>query len=428
MDQIDRNLLDAWNRISGRVRRDRLEALHRSRRRLMPALTRPMRPWCLCLRASDTRINDYRCVINPSRAIQERIEHEVVLSGTVIRDLCKPVMIPWPGIDWIRAAAMLGRHEESIRSWITKGVLRARYDSAHSHGKRGKPVPIVYAPSPLDPNANQGQAPDRIWGTLWQTLWQRLLENYELVVTRAPIWRNYRGDLRQRGWKFICPGRFNPDGTHSPCNRQVTRLFGPQSVWTLPQAAGIDQGFDVAAEAEPEPRDFPGAPRLRLAGTWHPGLSDPVKATGPRSFACHHCWRVRYTTLTDRSGWNEFITHISGGLLYGYEVKRPLQEAPHKRKRRYVHHARPAPRRQEVLAGLLEGLTYKQIAKTMGVTYGTVHAHVKTIYKEHVVHSRAELVRKLIRVPDRPDRASRAGCCRFRDRESGSVTGVPSIR
>lgn len=401
MDQIDRNLLEAWNRISDRVRRDRLEAANRSRRRLTPALTRPMRPWCLCIRASDTRINDYRCVIDPPHAIQQRLEHGVVLTGSVIRDLCKPVLLPWPGIDWTRAAAMLGRHEESIRRWITKGILRARYDSAHSHGKRGKPVPIVYSPSPIDPNANQGQAPDRIWGTLWQTLWRRIPKNYELIVTRTPIWRKYRGQLRQRGWKFICPGRFNPDGTHSPCNRQVTRLFGPQSVWTLPQAAGIDQGFEVAREAGPEPCEGPGisptnnAPKLRLVGTWHPGLSDPIKATGPRSFACHHCWRVRYTTLTDRTGWNDFITHISGGLLYGCEVKRPLKEAPYTRKKAYVPHARPAPRRQEVVAGLLEGLMYKQIARRMGVTYGTVHAHVKTIYKEHDVHSRPELVAHL---------------------------------
>ena len=131
MDEIDRNLLEAWNRISRRVRRDRLEALHRSRRRLMPVLTRPSRAWCLCIRASDTRINDYRCAIDPSRAIQQRLEHDVVLSGSVIRDLCKPVTIPWPGIDWTRAAAMLGRHEESIRRWITKDILRARYDAAH---------------------------------------------------------------------------------------------------------------------------------------------------------------------------------------------------------------------------------------------------------------------------------------------------------
>ena len=55
---------------------------------------------------------------------------------------------------------------------------------------------------------------------------------------------------------------------------------------------------------------------------------------------------------------------------------------------------------------------YKQIAKRMGVAYGTVHAHVKTIYKEHDVHSRAELVAHLGRadaeIPHSPSTATSA--------------------
>jgi hypothetical protein len=33
-------------------------------------------------------------------------------------------------------------------------------------------------------------------------------------------------------------------------------------------------------------------------------------------------------------GWNEFVSIISGGLLYGREVPRPLDESPCVRKRR----------------------------------------------------------------------------------------------
>jgi hypothetical protein len=39
--------------------------------------------------------------------------------------------------------------------------------------------------------------------------------------------------------------------------------------------------------------------------------------------------------MTSKSGWNDFVTHISGGLLYGHEVKRPLEEAPMIRKNRF---------------------------------------------------------------------------------------------
>ena len=34
-------------------------------------------------------------------------------------------------------------------------------------------------------------------------------------------------------------------------------------------------------------------------------------------------------------GWNDFVTYISGGLLYGREVERPLDEAPVVRKHVY---------------------------------------------------------------------------------------------
>lgn len=80
-----------------------------------------------------------------------------------------------------------------------------------------------------------------------------------------------------------------------------------------------------------------------LAGAWEPGLSEPEVGFGHRRFACKECWQVRNITLTDHSGWNDFVTHISGGLLYGQEVERPLTEAPLHRKRRPHNRPRPKP-------------------------------------------------------------------------------------
>src|SRR5688572_21845916 len=56
MDELDTMLLEAWNRVGARVRRKRISALKRSRRRFKGVLRRPMREWCLVIRASDTRI------------------------------------------------------------------------------------------------------------------------------------------------------------------------------------------------------------------------------------------------------------------------------------------------------------------------------------------------------------------------------------
>src|SRR5438552_10195316 len=78
----------------------------------------------------------------------------------------------------------------------------------------------------------------------------------------------------------------------------------------------------------------PGSPGL--AGEWVPGLSDPIQQSGPRSFACRKCWRVRNISWANHTGWNEFISHISGGMIYGHEVPRPLDICPIVRKNKYV--------------------------------------------------------------------------------------------
>jgi hypothetical protein len=53
---------------------------------------------------------------------------------------------------------------------------------------------------------------------------------------------------------------------------------------------------------------------------------------GGRSFACKTCWGVRPVCMANESGWNEFIAQVSGGLLYGRDVPRPLDICPFERK------------------------------------------------------------------------------------------------
>jgi len=51
-------------------------------------------------------------------------------------------------------------------------------------------------------------------------------------------------------------------------------------------------------------------------------------------------------------------------------------------------------REQEVVQGLVDGLSYKMIADRMGIAPGTVYTHIKHIYKKLHVNSKAEVITK----------------------------------
>jgi DNA-binding NarL/FixJ family response regulator len=50
------------------------------------------------------------------------------------------------------------------------------------------------------------------------------------------------------------------------------------------------------------------------------------------------------------------------------------------------------PREQEVLDHLAKGYLYKEIAEALGISYDTVHAHIRKIYEKLQVRSRTEAV------------------------------------
>jgi DNA-binding NarL/FixJ family response regulator len=57
-------------------------------------------------------------------------------------------------------------------------------------------------------------------------------------------------------------------------------------------------------------------------------------------------------------------------------------------------HAALTPREQEVVVGLVDGLSYKQIAQRLGVSIETVRSHIKMIYSRLHVHGKAEVIRR----------------------------------
>lgn len=311
VDDLDRALLDAWNRVLPRLRADPGERLRRLARRRRATLRRPPRAWCLALRASDTRLNHLTAYVEPlppsadvdafpaesaGDAIARRLPHTIDVDAPLIRRLTAPVRLPASGEDWQVVANLLGTHEETLRHAIRQGVLRARH-VPRLGGKRGKPVPVLYSPHLLDPsNANHRTAPDPRWGTLWQSLADRLPADFTQTLTRVPRTRRDPRDdpdapPRFRGWHWRCPA----------CRKPVRTLFLPLPPATLQSLLGVDLHEDG-----------------RLVPHTPADIDPP-----PTTFACHHCHRVRYFDSQNAGGWNHLVTHLSGGLLYGSEVQMP---------------------------------------------------------------------------------------------------------
>jgi DNA-binding NarL/FixJ family response regulator len=59
-------------------------------------------------------------------------------------------------------------------------------------------------------------------------------------------------------------------------------------------------------------------------------------------------------------------------------------------------------RQDEVLSGLLRGLCNKDIANELGTSEQVVKNHCKMLYAKHGVHTRLELVMKIVRPNGNP--------------------------
>jgi DNA-binding NarL/FixJ family response regulator len=59
-----------------------------------------------------------------------------------------------------------------------------------------------------------------------------------------------------------------------------------------------------------------------------------------------------------------------------------------------------SPREQQVLGYLSKGFLYKEISSTLGISYDTVHNHIRHIYEKLHVRSRTQAVTKYLRSID----------------------------
>ncbi|MEA2710288.1 MAG: Bacterial regulatory protein luxR family [Phycisphaerales bacterium] len=212
-------------------------------------------------------------------------------------------------------------------------------------------------------------------------------ENYEFFQRRRERVRRWRkaraargdanrpagagggGSLLFRGWMWLCP----------ICGRRSKVLFYP-----LPPV-NVLRGYGTLREDDIIDAAFVLEPSLRQPPTPHfSGL------------ACHKCHGVFTITRARNCAWNEIVTYLSGGLLYGHEVPTPSWFTPdRKREFRPCLGRAPSKRLPQIATLILRGLSYTQIARKLGITKDTVSGHVQRLYKLHKVRGRANLERKL---------------------------------
>lgn len=406
MDALDVALVSAWRRLSERVRGDRVEARKRAARRLLKSMRRAPREWCLAVRSNDTRISPWAgCVIEPSEKwVELRRAHTVALSGEVLRKLCAPVEIPWPGVSHIRAGDMLGRDPDVLRRWIKRGALQVRYEPPGIHNRsRGRKVPVVWSLSPLVPGMCEGRRPHEAWGTLWREMHLRIPEEAELRVERLA---RRRGE-KEVGWEFVCPGigttfaqstdRSEPRSV-ARCGRRVDVLYSPVRPWSLADALGEDPlegtilfpgGSGCGGSTTFAQSSEGSGTGSEGSGTRSEGSGTVARPLGP--FACAKCHRVTTLTLDLASDWNAFVHHASAGLLYGHEVPRPREYRKVRRQRPHVRPNVKGARGERVLELMALGLSYREIRARMGIKESTVESHVRALFRRYRVKSREAL-------------------------------------
>lgn len=384
MDELDHNLLMAWDRVFERCRKDPVEARRRyDRMRAGGVYDRPVRAWCVAIRASDSRLDEL-VYGGESAAMRARVAHEIEVDAYTLSALCGPVRIPYPGVPMREAAAMLGRDPASIKKWLPvqigktvaekeafvqeryrsgsgrgerrwaeyyahetgRGVFNVRYEPAGAAGRKaGMEVPVVWCDHDLDPGGFMGRPPSRWWGTLWRYLADAVPDHFEQGLVREPVVQPYEGGARFRGWQWRCPGLLEARGVRlgargkaepliergefeeetqapglkpqdSTCGRAVRALYAPLPVRTIGEYFGVKEGLEVEG----------------LSGQWYPGVMD--RWAGRRSLACERCWKIKRQTFTNSTGWNELVTYLSGGLLYGREVEKPSDFEFERRRKR----------------------------------------------------------------------------------------------
>jgi DNA-binding NarL/FixJ family response regulator len=93
---------------------------------------------------------------------------------------------------------------------------------------------------------------------------------------------------------------------------------------------------------------------------------------------------------------------FEGGSPMSSHIARKIVQSFQQRVQREDETPSLSPREAQVIELLAKGYLYKEVAETMGVSYATVHTHIRHIYEKLQVRSRTEAVVKHLSQSRRP--------------------------
>jgi hypothetical protein len=415
------------------------------------------------------------------------VTHQILLDTPALWHLCSPVEITPPGQPLRDVAAKLGTHPGNLLDARLAGLFRVRHFPILD-GHAGKPHPFLSCPHPLDPAARGFRPADPLWSWTATYLPSRLPKDFQTTLTRIPLyqptataatddplhpehpamdppprrkskalphpepdllaWYKWKDDLylgydwrnpraaahhhqRQTRLAKQRAAKSARYANHGPAERPVTgaSLQYRGLRWLCPTCQKI---VNLLFLPLPPLHLLPlnREPSKRSSSFEHSSFvidsdfrfrhSDFART----SFACERCVHPKRLSLTDPNSWNELISYLTAGLLYGSEVPKPprllpsatprrsvpaeptdspspssilhLPSSPRDRKIPYTPRPNrsPSTRRPQIEKLLLEGNSFKQIAKQLNLVYGTVLWHAQQVYKQHHVRSLVELLEK----------------------------------
>src|SRR5688500_886445 len=154
MSDVERLILEAWEKLRAKILSDPDQLAKRLARRRRPIMTRPPRAWCLALRASDRRITPAHWVLSPEHALDseppyEPIEHTVTIQPYALRKFCRPFRTDSWGEEVADVAKQLGVARSTLLYSRKQNRFSERYIKGLG-GKWGKPIPLIHSWRSLD--------------------------------------------------------------------------------------------------------------------------------------------------------------------------------------------------------------------------------------------------------------------------------------
>jgi hypothetical protein len=414
MHALQETFLTAWQRLKPILDADPHELAARLARRSQATLTRPFREWCITLRANDTRLTPYKTIITPGHATAHLLPHEITITRKDLQRLCRPVMTDFPGTELVEFAQRLGHKPHTVRRAIGRNQLRVnkkpRWQAREGAGRCYRKYPDLYADQHFHPGAGwRLQPPDPVWGDFWTHFPDNLPKDFEQTLQRIPLWLA-GGNHRTGRWRTrdsspignpqsaignspltMDNGPLTPDSGLSTHDSALERFWGWQ--WLCPACQNTCRLIFLPIPF-PLPRIFRDYLKPHLKRRHE---CDPADAHS--SFACARCHKLTGAISWRRHAWNDVVTRISGGLLFGHEVEIPpfLNRAPKlpAAAGKRITRNRPAPRRNEVEHLLAQGLSYSEIARELGLSDQAVAWHAGASKKAHNAPTHHEL-RKIL--------------------------------